>query len=423
MRICVLVHNAVANDGRVIRQADALAGAGHQVTVLGVRNPGSPPEPPGVERPWGLRLYQRDRVGWRGRRNWLITALRSRAAERLARLSGARFGAAHAVVRALPELTRMAAREDADLYIANDLTTLPAACAAARRRGARVIYDAHDLYTDEDAEKAPYWTPIIASVERRWIRETDAVITVSPGCADALAELYGVRAVVVRNVPPLEWSAAVDQSSPGAARPPGRLALLHQGVLGFRSRGLEDLLEAWPGLLEGVELHVRGFVTPDAAEALDALARRHPGRVFRHPVVEPWRLLLEGSRCDVGLVLTKATSRSNLLSLPNKLFEYMHSRLAIIATALPGPADVLAETGAGITYEPGDVAALRDGINRLAADPALLERYRANARQAALERYHWERERTALLDLVAKVGAAPRERGRRARPLQTQAAP
>jgi hypothetical protein len=50
MKICVLVHNDVPADGRVIRQADALAAGGHDVMVVGECNPGSSGEQSSMQR-------------------------------------------------------------------------------------------------------------------------------------------------------------------------------------------------------------------------------------------------------------------------------------------------------------------------------------------------------------------------------------
>jgi glycosyltransferase involved in cell wall biosynthesis len=402
MRICVLVHNDVSADGRVIRQADALAAGGHDVTVLGVCNPGGVAAPSRPERHrWELQLYRRDRRSARGKYNWFATALRSHIALLAARTLTSPAVGAHAVVRGLPELSRMAAATRPDLVVANDLTTLPVAARVGRKLGVPFIYDAHDLYTDEDVDKASFWSPIIAAVERHYIADAAAVLTASSGYAEALRQLYGVRPTVIHNVPPLSWSGA-DQRSVDS-RGDGRVRLLHQGFLGFGSRGLEDLLAAFPMLPDHVELHVRGFITPDATAALQALGRQYPERIVIHPVVTPWQLLVEGRKCDIGLLMTKPTSRSNVLSVPNKLFEYFHSGLAVVASALPGPAAILGETDAGLVYQPGDADGLRDAITLLSTDPEQLATRRANAYAAARGPFNWEQESLKLVGVVERV--------------------
>jgi glycosyltransferase involved in cell wall biosynthesis len=407
VRVCVLVHNDVSADGRVIRQADALAAGGHDVTVVGVCNPGSGGDQAWTQsHDWELKLYHRERTDLRSSYNWFASALRSRMAVHASRAVDEPGLAAHALVRALPEVADIARSCGPELVVANDLTTLPIAARVGETLDVPLIYDAHDLYTDEDAERPPHWQPIIERVERSFIGRAAAVLTASSGYAEILERLYGVQPVVIYNVPPLEWSRAdeIALPEPGSDRP---LRLLHQGFLGFGSRGLEDLVAAFPDLAPGTELHVRGFVHPEAAAAIDALAGDYPGRVHVHPVVSPRDLLLEGRNCDIGLLMTSPTSRSNVLSVPNKLFEYCHSGLAVVATALPGPAAILAETGAGVTYEPGDAAGLRDCINRFAEDRAALRECRRRAVHAAA-RYNWEAEQLKVRDVVERVLAGER---------------
>jgi glycosyltransferase involved in cell wall biosynthesis len=418
VKVCVLVHNPVASDGRVIRQADALAGAGYDVTVLGVRNPGAPPTPEWLrQRSWRLVLYNRDRLSPVGRINWFKTALRSHAAERLSRVVASGYGSANALVRALPELVRAAAAERAALYVANDLTMLPVACAAAEAVGARVIYDVHDLYTEEDANHAPWQRELIATVEGAYIHRAAAVLSASGGFLEPLRDLYGVDATVIHNVPPLEWSAAdaLQASQLASPRPPRqRLAVAQQGILGFGNRGLEDILGALPRVDPAVEFHFRGFIQPDALRALGEAAAHHPGRVHVHPAVPPAELMRAQRDFDVGLITTNPTSRGNILAVPNKLFEYMHAGLAVVASAMPFMARIVEETGAGLVYEGGSAESLAAAINALAADRPQLAALRSRALEAAVSEHNWEREREKLLAVVARVlgGAADGRRRR-----------
>src|SRR5262249_37083042 len=89
----------------------------------------------------------------------------------------------------------------ADVYVAHDLPVLPAAVEAAKRVGAKVVYDAHELYPDQEFARLlrRRWR----AVERFYICGADAVTTVNPAIAADLEARYGVaRPLELYNCPP-----------------------------------------------------------------------------------------------------------------------------------------------------------------------------------------------------------------------------
>src|SRR5690348_8499377 len=80
LRVCMLVANPITFDGRVIRHAQTLVEAGHQVTVLGVIGPNDTfVAPPGE---WAFSTWRLDRRrrALLPRLTWAVTATRQRAA-------------------------------------------------------------------------------------------------------------------------------------------------------------------------------------------------------------------------------------------------------------------------------------------------------------------------------------------------------
>lgn len=75
---------------------------------------------------------------------------------------------------------------------------------------------------------------------------------------------------------------------------------------------------------------------------------------------------------------------------PLKLFEYMASGKAILATDLPSVIDVVSHEETAYIVEPGNQEALQKGIIALKNDTALREKIGQNAREIVLEKYTWE---------------------------------
>jgi glycosyltransferase involved in cell wall biosynthesis len=74
---------------------------------------------------------------------------------------------------------------------------------------------------------------------------------------------------------------------------------------------------------------------------------------------------------------------------PLKLFEYMASGRALVASDLPSWADVLREGENALLVPPDDSAALAGAIVRLRADAGLRARLAAAAKADAYAKYTW----------------------------------
>ncbi len=375
----MLVLNNFTHDARVHKEAQALAEAGYAVTVIALWQPGLAEEETGAGyRVHRLRLYSR---GWRGR---LVAPLVK-------------------YLEFIVRVQRFASQESARVYHAHDANTLLPAWLAARRTGARLVYDAHELETGRSfagSRLAGFYQRIWVWPERTLIRRTDAVITVSEGIADELVRLYGIRRpVVIVNCP--EWS------SPGRSNRlreelgiPGdlKIALYQGGVVS--GRGIEPFLEAvqrLPG--------VAGVVLGDGPLRSEGLRRIQSG-VWKR-VYLPGRVPLADlpgytASADVGVVLIQPVCRSYRLALPNKLFEYLHAGIPVVGSDLPEIARIIREYGVGEVVNPDDPASIAEGIARLLEDPVRYACARDNTARVVAA-YNWKQESARLVALYRQL--------------------
>ena len=303
------------------------------------------------------------------------------------------FWAAHRAVR------RAVLAEPAALYLASDLYTLPALAAAARRHGARLVYDSRELYGALDAAAGrPLVGGVWRAVERRHVRRADAVVTVGDRIADRLAAAYGIaRPTVLYNAPEPSAGTA-DREALGrllGLPADGRTVVLYQGL--FRAgRGLPALVEA-ARRVEGVRLALIG------EGALEGEVRQRGAdlgdRLAVHPFVPPDALRALTPGADVGACLIEPLTESLRLSLPNKLFEYLDAGLPVVASPLPEVRAVFDRAPAGLLADPADAGAVADAL-RLLLDPAARARLAAHS-SAALAPYTWTRGRAAFRDLIS----------------------
>ena len=91
---------------------------------------------------------------------------------------------------------------------------------------------------------------------------------------------------------------------------------------------------------------------------------------------------------------------------PLKLFEYMASRRAIVASDLPAWSDVVCHEESALLVPPADSAALTQAIERLRRDPALRERLAETARKRVLAHYTWSARAEKILAHIQQAGPA-----------------
>ena len=376
----MLAPNELTRDPRARRAAAAAVAAGHEVVGVCGSSPGETPVMlKGVEivRVRSGRVSARLRqAGFGGARRSSALVRELRGLFRIGRLLAANLSLAGAARRV----------GAADVVHAHDFDALPAGWAVARRIGARLVYDAHEIYADQEPGAPRIYRGLVRVLEGRLARSADAVLTVSEPIAAELRRTLRLRKppIVVLSCPPL---TEVDPAPVGE----GPLRAIYQGAMG-PGRPLEDLLVAAARAPE-VELTLR--IAGADLDALREAASALPNVQVAEPVA-PDRLVEALAGFHVGLVINRPLTRNDELVFPNKLFEYLMAGLAVLVPRLPGLAPLVEEEQIGLTYEPGRPEDLGDALTRLARDPARLEELRGRARRLAVERFNTEAQRAAL---------------------------
>jgi glycosyltransferase involved in cell wall biosynthesis len=94
-----------------------------------------------------------------------------------------------------------------------------------------------------------------------------------------------------------------------------------------------------------------------------------------------------------------------LMSLTNKIFEYLAYGLPILIS-LPGEArDIIESAGAGIYYQPGSAESLARAVEALADAPAEHERMAANARDLFERRFSASVVYNEMADYLLAIGS------------------
>ena len=279
----------------------------------------------------------------------------------------------------------------AKVYHASDLYALPAMCAAARQHAGSLVYDARELYPHVASTIGRPWVSALwHTIEKRYIRRTDAVFTVSDPIAEKIARTYDVpRPSVLHNVPVYSKAQPAHTLRAAAGIEPDSVVLLHQGNI-QKHRGCEYLLDAMLSVRGAVLVFLGGGPMKPCLQQL-TLERHVMNRVRFLNSVPPTDLLPLTACADIGITLLEGTCLNHRLALPNKLFEYLMAGLPVLASNLPGIGGLVKRFDVGRVVDPKDPAALVETLQGMVNNREARIRW-ANNTPSVLEHFSWEME-------------------------------
>src|ERR1051325_80489 len=256
MRICLVGPLHVSFNPRLLREADTLAEAGHDVRVVCKQSDQALSVLDGnvlTGKLWKLDSVNHCRNGSLNK-TWLSAAVQSKLLEKAFRFGLRTDGVAtKGYVRGLAQLQRLAEREAADWYIAHTLPGLPIAAGAARARNAKLGFDCEDLLAEASADLST----LADRVERRYLPSCDYISVPSDCMARRLMENHAIATpTVLYNVYPTRLAEGMLRPE---ARPMNAKLRFHwfSQTIG-EGRGLEEAIEALSLLNTKPELHLRG---------------------------------------------------------------------------------------------------------------------------------------------------------------------
>lgn len=294
--------------------------------------------------------------------------------------------------------SNVAARLAPDLIHCHRLGVLPAAVWAAARVGAGLIYDAHELETERNGlGGVNKWLDRV--IERSLIGRCGGVLCVSDSIADWYTRRYRIaRPDVVRNIPDLNGAANVSTVESIRQRfsiPADASLFIYQGGL-FSGRRIPQLLRVFSRT--GNDRHMV-FMGYGEYEAAIRTAAERCRRIHYLPAVPPESVLDHTAQADVGIVGGENVCLSYLLSLPNKLFEYLSAGIPIMAPAFPEMERMITAHNCGWIVGESDEAWI-EAINGISAEMLEQRRVAVGIARAA---FSWTNEAAVMLGAYRRV--------------------
>jgi len=275
-----------------------------------------------------------------------------------------------------------------DILVSNDLDTLLANYLISKIKSAALVYDSHEYYTElPELQERKFVRSIWKCIEAGILPKIAHCYTVSESVAKAYHKEYNIQMAVVRNVP----------NSPAPELPSTRewdgAIIMYQGTLNT-GRGIYQVLDAMV-LLDGVLFMIVGDgydmenIKKHTAELKIIDKVKFVGQV---PLDQ---LPAYTSQADLGLVLEENVGLSYLYSLPNKLFDFIHAGVPVLASPLVEIKRIYEKFEIGEMIENHDPGHIAGKIKFMLNNNDKRMLWKENLKKAA-EEYCWENEEKEL---------------------------
>ena len=405
-RIIIVSGIQLSTNPRVVKEADTLAAAGHDVDVVGVAL-----EPQLVERdrqlsdgkPWTHTvIFDASSAAWSDRLKFPAARVRLR----FWREVHARFGVTNPrqLGIAVPEILRYCLDHRADLYIVHNPQGVWLGVELLKH-GRVVAVDMEDWYSEMllPEDRRGYPTESLRRWEKIVLREAVYSTTTSHRLSEALASSHQCDPpAVVYNTFSWRERDAIDGKVLDRVNPDLLSLCWFSQVVG-RGRGLETLMDALPAVQVPLEIHLRGHCRADYRRQLLARApQAWKERIHFHPQVPQGELISRVAEHDLGFAAEIPYCRNMQLTATNKLHLYLLAGLAVVASDTDGQREVASLANGAVTiFEAGSPSALAAALNGILADRNNLRTARKRALLAAERLFCWERSAPVLVQCVA----------------------
>ncbi|HWB64207.1 MAG TPA: glycosyltransferase [Chitinophagales bacterium] len=281
-----------------------------------------------------------------------------------------------------------------DAVCAIDLDTIAPVYLAGKLKGAKLVYDAHEYFTEvpevvnrPDVKKVWEW------VEKTFVPKFNLVYTVSQGLANLFSEKYKVPVEVIMNVP-VSRQTTNEQLVTNNER-----YILYQGALN-EGRGLEFLIEAMQEIDCPLKLAGEGDLSGRLRQLTQELSLEE--KVVFLGYVEPAQLREITAGATIGINLLENKGLSYYYSLSNKFFDYIHARVPQVCIDFPEYRALNERYNVALAVKDCQPNAIKAAIERLLSDHTLYTLLQKNCDVCSVV-LNWQEEEKKLLALYERL--------------------
>ncbi|XOV67136.1 MAG: glycosyltransferase family 4 protein [Fluviicola sp.] len=279
---------------------------------------------------------------------------------------------------------------DADIYHLHDPELLRIAM-KLKRRGKKVVYDAHeDLPRQIMGKDYLRFKGVISKAMERYedriVRKLDAVVTATPFIRDRFLQVHP-NTIDINNFP-LMSEVSTEKVS---AEKENKVCFIG-GI--SQIRGISEIVDALDYV--DIECVIAGAFPEEFKRTL--MSKSGWVKVKELGFISREESLKVKASSIAGLV-TFLPYPNHMNSQPNKIFEYMASGLPVIGSHFPLWKEIIEKNKCGICVDPEKPEAIADAIRYIQEHPKEAMEMGERGRNKVLNEYNWSVEEAKLLNL------------------------
>ena len=407
-KVCLITPNHISTNPRLVKEGIALENHGYHVHLIFTL---SDDEGKAIDYDilrqhpnWTYDVLEWGNKGFSSSLARLSSGLKRKVAEKLFPFTRKNVLSYLIVNRHYYWQVRKAVQAKADLYIAHNLGALPVAKAAAKKRMVKYGFDAEDYHRHELSDNPSEKEVIIkAHIETINIPGNDHFTAASPLIGEAYQKhfpLYKPR--VILNVFP---RVALERMHNTDLKSDQKLFWFSQTI--GENRGIETIIHAM-GLSKskGFELHLLGNLFEGYGAKLEKIANLYgiADKLHFHDPVPEKEIFDIAATCDIGMASEVGVPYNRNICLTNKIFTYIQSGLAVLASDTIAQVDFLKQyPNAGRIYKKEDANSLAMELDYYYENRGELNSCKKANFQLGQHELNWETEQKKFIDTIEKI--------------------
>ena len=291
---------------------------------------------------------------------------------------------------------------DFDFVHANDLTTLPTGWVIAKQYCVPLIYDSHEMWSENVTYKKGNYVRMQArrrffyrQLEGRLLKDVTSFYSVSPSILNEYERRHEFRPKLLANYPDIasltHGSNVFDSLKSSLNLTPEHFVTLYIGGVG-PGRNIESVIKAHATLDERFVFVIRGpgveYYGPQYMQLAESLKIKH--RIFVLPAVGRDDVIAASNGADCGIVMLENLCKNFYWFYPNKFFEYSLAGLPVAVSNFPDVQAHIEREQNGITFDPSDPQSIADALFQLDVNKVETGLMGKRGQESIHQKYNWE---------------------------------
>ena len=285
---------------------------------------------------------------------------------------------------------------NADVYHSNDLNTLPQGIICSKILKRRyLIYDSHEVQSSRTGYgKSAYY------IEKFLIKFIDKMIMTNRTRAEYVKELYNIDLPnIVHNYPFYTKDDSIENKYDIYSMldiPRDKPILLYQGGIQV-GRGLDKIVEAIDKFNDGITVFIGdGKLKAEIVKMVNDKQLQEKVRFLNKVPVD--ELKYYTANAYLGFQVLNNVCFNHYSACSNKLFEYMMSKVPVVACEFPEIKKVVIEDQIGLVVDSHNPSEIANAVNELLENKELHSMFRENC-TTAREKYNWNNEKEIFVKI------------------------